>query len=117
MQTLAHHGRIGSSFRHVTSSALSQLADRQHTGADQREIAQMRFSTAPTDELNRFVGLLASDVNDAIDIAQQRIAKARQQQLISIAIATVALGGFFLFLYLRLVRPTRKLADFRRKHA
>ena len=112
-QTLAHHGRIGSSFRHVTSSALSLLADRQHTGADQREIAQMRFSTAAlTDELNRFVGLLASDVNDAIDIAQQRIAKARQQQLISIAIATVALGGFFLFLYLRLVRPTRKLADF-----
>jgi diguanylate cyclase (GGDEF)-like protein/PAS domain S-box-containing protein len=112
-QTLAHHGRIGSSFRHVSASALSLLADSSQGSSDEAEIAHMRFSTAAlTDELNRFVGILASDAADAVTTAQQRINTARQQQIASIAIAVLAMGGFFLFLYFRLVRPMRALSGF-----
>jgi len=113
-QTLAHHGRIGSSFRHVTSSALSLLADRARGGpTTAAELANLRFSTAAlTDELSRFVGILASDIDEVVASAQARIVKARQQQLISIAIAVAAMGGFFLFLSHRLVGPMRGLFDF-----
>ncbi|MFA7291973.1 MAG: EAL domain-containing protein [Rhodocyclaceae bacterium] len=114
VQTLAHHGRIGSSFRHVTTSALSLLADSAQTGyRNESEIANLRFSTAAlTDELSRFVGILASDIEEIVTSTQQRIVKARQQQLISIAVAILAMGAFFFFLSHRLVRPTRELFDF-----
>ena len=112
-QTLAHHGRIGSSFRHVAGSALSLLADIGQGSADEAQLAHMRFSTAAlTDELNRFVALLDDDVATSMQNARQRIVATRQQQQASIAIALVAMGSFFLFLYFRLVRPTRELAGF-----
>ncbi|MBI2308929.1 MAG: EAL domain-containing protein [Rhodocyclales bacterium] len=113
-QTLAHHGRIGNSFRHVTTSALSLLADNARTGrSTEADLANLRFSTAAlTDELSRFVGILASDIDEVVAATQQRIAKARQQQQISIAVALVAMGGFFFFLSSRLVGPTRELFDF-----
>ena len=112
-QTLAHHGRISSSFRHVAGSALSLLADIGDGSADEAQLAHMRFSTAAlTDELNRFVALLEEDVAQAMEGARQRIATTRQQQQASIAIALIAMGSFFLFLYFRLVRPTRGLAAF-----
>lgn len=114
VQTLAHHGRIGTSFRHVTTSALSLLADRAHTGtANEAEVAHMRFSTtALSDELNRFVGILASDLEELANTSQQRIAAAQRQQLASIAIAALAMGAFFLFLYFRLIQPMRQLSAF-----
>ena len=114
VQTIAHHGRIGTSFRHVTASALSLLADRKHSNAaNDAELAHMRFSTAAlTDELNRFVAILASDLEEATVVSQQRIRAARQQQVIAIAIATLAMAAFFLFLSHRLVRPMRALSGF-----
>ncbi|MFC5300016.1 EAL domain-containing protein [Azospira restricta] len=120
-QTLAHHGRIGNSFRHVTSSALSLLADSPRSGrATEADLANLRFSTAAlTDELSRFVGILASDIDEVVAATQRRIAQARQQQLASIAVALLAMGAFFVFLSSRLVGPTRALFDFvmRAKHA
>lgn len=113
-QTLAHHGRIGISFRHVTTSALSLLADRTHMDtSNEAEVAHMRFSTvALTDELNRFVGILSSDIEILVNKSQQRIAIAQRQQLTSIVIAVLAMGSFFLFVYYRLVRPMRQLSAF-----
>ncbi len=113
-QTLAHHGRIGNSFRHVTTSALSLLADGSRGGRrSEAELANLRFSTAAlTDELSRFVGILASDIDDVVAATQQRIAKARQLQMASIAVAVVAMGFFFFFLSYRLVAPVRELFDF-----
>ncbi|MFO1345490.1 MAG: EAL domain-containing protein [Rhodocyclaceae bacterium] len=112
-QTLAHHGRISDSFRHVAGSALSLLADVGSGSADEAQLAHMRFSTAAlTDELNRFVALLEEDVARAMTGARERIAATRQQQQASIVIALTAMGSFFLFLYFRLVRPTRRLAAF-----
>ena len=49
--------------------------------------------------------------------ARERIAATRQQQQASIVIALTAMGSFFLFLYFRLVRPTRRLAAFSAGHA
>ncbi|HEX5801468.1 MAG TPA: EAL domain-containing protein [Azospira sp.] len=113
-QTLAHHGRIGGSFRHVTGSALSLLADNARgSPAREADLANLRFSTAAlTDELNRFVGILASDIDEVVVTAQLRIATARQHQLISIGVALLAMGAFFFFLSSRLVRPMRRLFDF-----
>lgn len=113
-QTLAHHGRIGAGFRHVTTSALALLADRAYSETvNEAELANLRFSTAAlSDELNRFVGILASDLDEIAAISQQRIASARQQQVASIIIAALAMGAFFMFLYNRLVAPMRHLAAF-----
>jgi diguanylate cyclase (GGDEF)-like protein/PAS domain S-box-containing protein len=112
-QTLAHHGRIGHSFRYVASSALSLLADAGEGEAGEAQLAHMRFATvAITDELNRFVALLNEDVAIAITSARQRITDTRRQQQASIVVALVAMGSFFLFLYLRIVRPTRQLGAF-----
>ncbi len=116
VQTLAHHGRIGNSFRHVVASALSLLADhtRSSNGSgNSGEMANLRFSTAAlTDELSRFVGILASDIDEVVVSSRERITRARQQQLIALTVAIAAMAAFFAFLSTRLVGPMRRLSGF-----